>query len=91
MTSVIYIGASWCAPCKVIRPQIAELCKRNDIKFIEYDIEELGEEERDKITKIPTVTVLTKGSQELKTWNFNQVESFKNWLVENSNLQTDDF
>lgn len=36
--TVVYITASWCAPCKVYGPQVAEIADANpDVRFVKVD------------------------------------------------------
>jgi thiol-disulfide isomerase/thioredoxin len=85
-----YVGATWCSTCKVIKPAAEELCKRYAIAIKEYDIDELTDEEKETITKVPTLTVKQDGSP-VVSWNVNQVKSLTEWLQKNISLQTDDF
>jgi thiol-disulfide isomerase/thioredoxin len=58
-----YIGASWCAPCRTIKPQMIELCKKYSVPLKIYDLEtDLEASEVEKITKIPTVRIYKEGT-----------------------------
>lgn len=36
--TIVYISASWCAPCKVYGPQVAKFSKENpDVKIVKVD------------------------------------------------------
>ncbi len=34
-----YWSATWCQPCKVLKPRVVALCKANDWEFVEYDVD----------------------------------------------------
>lgn len=88
--SIVYIGATWCKTCKVIKPALEELAKRFQVEFIVKDLDEdFTEEEKSEITKVPTVRLL-KGEHVVDTYNMNQVESVTNWLKTNVKVVSDD-
>lgn len=88
---VIYIGASWCSTCKVIKPKTTELCTKFGVtlKLLDYD-DDLEEEEKSEITKVPTLQIKQDGVL-LETFNVNQVASLEAYLTKNVTLATDDF
>jgi thiol-disulfide isomerase/thioredoxin len=86
-----YVGATWCATCKVIKPAAEQLCKKYSITFKAYDIDELKEEERETITKVPTLTIRDIEGKSVIIWNKDQIASLTLWLQHNINLETDDF
>lgn len=88
---VIYIGASWCSTCRVIKPKTIELCAKFGValKLLDYD-EDLEEEEKSNITKVPTLQI-KKNGELLESFNVNQVASLEAYLTKNVTLATDDF
>lgn len=90
---IVYIGATWCSTCKVIKPKTLELGKLYNIpvKTLDYD-NDLEEEEKAQITKVPTLRLLRDVVVEA-TWNVNQVAQLTAWLQMNVKLNTasDDF
>jgi thiol-disulfide isomerase/thioredoxin len=92
MTTIHYIGATWCSTCKVIKPKTIELAKRFhvELKCFDYD-SELSEEERDTITKVPTLRIF-KENVKVAEYNTKQVEMLEVWLQANVRINpTDDF
>lgn len=87
-----YIGATWCKTCKVIKPQIEELCKKFSVPFHELDYDnDLEVEEKEQINKVPTVKISSPGSQ-TTVFNVNQVAQTEAWFAANVKLAaTDDF
>ena len=86
----MYIGATWCKTCKVIKPKLEELAKRFQVEFIVKDLDEdFTEEEKSEITKVPTVRML-KDKSIVDMYNINQVESVTSWLTENVQIASDD-
>ena len=91
MTSIQYIGATWCAPCKTVKP-IAELLAHKfsvPIEFVEYDdMEELA---KDTVKKLPTIRCIQNGRivKEITTAHADMLEM---WLRTNVRVNaTDDF
>ena len=90
-TEVKYYGASWCAPCHSAKPKIQELCKKCGISLSVYDYDELEEEERGTITKLPTVQIWQNKTLE-KEIITQHVETLETWISENVRvIPTDDF
>lgn len=88
---VIYIGASWCSTCRVIKPKTMELCAKFGValKLLDYD-EDLEEEEKANITKVPTLQIKKDGVL-VETFNVNQVASLEAYFTKNITLTNDDF
>jgi len=80
MIHLIYIGAAWCGPCRVVKPRIEELCKKFGIsyKLRDYDAD-LGDDEKEAITKVPTIRIC---DDELLVAEYtsNQVAQTEAWL-----------
>lgn len=94
MVHVEYIGASWCAPCKVIKPRVEELCKKYGVELKTYDYDDdLEEDVKGGIKKLPTVRVYADGvvvaTEEFITQQADQLEK---WLGANVRVTaTEDF
>jgi len=59
MYELEYIGASWCAPCKVVKPKVLEQAAKYSIPIKTYDIDEDVEKiDVDAVKKLPTLRVL---------------------------------
>ena len=39
-TKMLYVGASFCPQCKVLRPKVEAYCANNDIEFVYVDAED---------------------------------------------------
>ncbi len=92
MTTIHYIGASWCATCKVIKPKTEELAKKYGVGLTCFDYDkDLDEEEQAKISKVPTLRIF-KESTLVAEFSVAQVVSLEHWLMSNVVLSTaDDF
>lgn len=90
--SIQYIGASWCKTCKVILPKTEELARRFQVPFVVRDLDEdLSEEEKEDILKVPTLLIFQDGRRVGK-YDTNQVLSLESWLQSNTKIQPcDDF
>lgn len=67
---VIY-SATWCGPCKSFKTWLNEEYKKYPHPILVIDVEEL-EELADEISGLPTLIVLHKKEQILKTEGFNK-------------------
>jgi thiol-disulfide isomerase/thioredoxin len=87
---IVYIGAKWCAPCKAVKPQVVELAHKFNVPLTLLDYDDLEEEERGRISKLPTVRVShTDGVTEYVT---NHVEQLTDRLRSTVRVNTtDDF
>jgi len=85
-----YIGATWCATCKVIKPKAEELCKKFSITMDTFDLEELDDDEANTITKVPTLQIISD-NKIVETWNQSQLKNLEEWLSKNVSLKTEDF
>ena len=65
-------GATWCAPCKALKPifeKASQMEEFKGIQFIEYDIEEEDSEDlviKYGIRSVPTVVLLDENDNVLK-------------------------
>jgi thiol-disulfide isomerase/thioredoxin len=85
---LLYIGASWCATCKTIKPQLVELCKKFSVPFKEQDYDkDLSETEQEAITKVPTVRIYQNGAMVVE-FNVRQVASTEEWFAAYATLTT---
>ena len=72
VTKCLKFGATWCAPCKVLKPifeKVSQMEEFKDIQFIEYDIEEEDSEDlviKYGIRSVPTVVLLDENDNVLK-------------------------
>jgi len=92
MITIVYIGASWCTTCKIIKPALIEMCKKYgvDLKTLDYD-DDLESAEQDSITKVPTIKIFSD-KHKVAEFNNNQIASTESWLRANVKLSaTDDF
>jgi len=83
---IVYIGAVWCSTCKVIKPKTLELGKLYGIQVRELDYDDLNDEEKAEISKVPTLRIIRNGNTEA-TWNVNQVAQLTAWLQMNVELK----
>ncbi len=89
--TVIYIGATWCSTCKTIKPAVETLTRRFGVGLLLLDYDKDFEEgdEKDAITKVPTLRVRNSGVQ-VAEWNVGQVASLEAWLQANVVVATVD-
>ena len=61
---VVMFSASWCGPCKMIKPRIEEMSADSEIKFVYVDLESFQDEEHKYkrfVTSMPTFFFYYKG------------------------------
>ncbi len=88
---VKYYGASWCAPCKLAKPEVQTLCKKFSVNLEEYDYDTLEASESEQISKLPTVQIWENGIC-VAEYTKNQVSQLEEWLsVHVRVILTDDF
>lgn len=82
--TVVYIGAKWCSTCKTIKPAVEQLTRRFGVGLtvLDYDTDFEEGDEKDAITKVPTLRVQCDGIQ-VAEWNVGQVASLEAWLQAN--------
>jgi thiol-disulfide isomerase/thioredoxin len=57
-----YIGATWCAPCKTVKPKVIEQATKYAIPIKLYDLEADADKfDVDAVKKLPTLRVLQDG------------------------------
>jgi thiol-disulfide isomerase/thioredoxin len=90
MYTIHYIGATWCSTCKTIKPATEMLAKRFSVPLVIKDLDaDLTEEEKDTITKVPTIRIFEENKQ-IVEWNVNQVQSLEYWLQTHIKISVDD-
>ncbi len=92
--SVQYYGANWCAPCKAAKPKITEICKKFGIPLTQFDYDELEEEKKANISKLPTVLIRAMDNKDvvLAEITANHVAAFESWCSQNVRvIPSDDF
>jgi thiol-disulfide isomerase/thioredoxin len=74
-----YIGASWCAPCRTVKPLVTVIAHKFAIPLTECDYDEMEETAKDTVKKLPTVRVLaTSGT--LTEITTNHADILEMWL-----------
>jgi thiol-disulfide isomerase/thioredoxin len=92
MYELEYIGASWCAPCKVVKPKVLEQATKYSIPIKTYDIDEDVEKiDVDAVKKLPTLRVLqdNKVVAEFTTKHNDQLEEFLSKTIKPVTTDTD--
>ena len=87
-----YIGASWCAPCKVVKPKVLIQATKYAIPIKLYDIDEDVEKiDVDAVKKLPTLRVLKDGEvvAEFITQHNDQLEEFLSKTIKPTTTDTD--
>jgi thiol-disulfide isomerase/thioredoxin len=89
--SIVYIGATWCKPCKTIKPAVETLAKRYGVPVVIKDLDkDLTDAEKEEILKVPTIRVLL-GEHRIAEFTVDQVKSLEDWLPRNISLESSEF
>ena len=57
-------NASWCGPCRALKPQLKKICQDNKFNFISVDVDENPElAEKYEVQGIPFVILFVKGEK----------------------------
>ena len=87
--AIVYIGATWCTSCKVMKPSVEVWsdCYHLTLRSLDYD-DDLTDEEREQITKVPTIRIINIETNEpIVTFNSNHIIQLKDWLKNNVNIE----
>lgn len=61
-------------------------CYNLTLRSLDYD-EDLTDEEREQITKVPTIRIIDVATgATVATWNVNHIAQLKEWLKNNVNI-----
>jgi thiol-disulfide isomerase/thioredoxin len=80
---VKYYGATWCGPCKNVKPRVEQMMKMYGIAAVYNDYDEMEEdEEKASVQKLPTLRIFVDAKQvsEIVTDHVSLLES---WLRKN--------
>lgn len=90
MINIRYVGASWCKPCKLAKPEVIKLCERFniDLKIIDYD-DDMTSEEQSDIKKLPSIFIYDDNKQ-VKLITANHVEELSIFLIDAFAVGRDD-
>jgi thiol-disulfide isomerase/thioredoxin len=79
MYRIEYIGATWCAPCRTVKPLVTLLSHKFACSLEEYDYDEMEEEAKSSVSKLPTVRVWEEGVIRVEITT-NHAEMLEIWL-----------
>ena len=90
MISIKYVGASWCRPCKIVKPEVEKLCERFKIVLVIKDFDDdLSESEQSEIIKLPSIFVYDE-SAIIKVIVTNHIEQLSNFLSDAFGISKDE-
>ena len=90
MITIKYVGASWCRPCKIVKPEVEKLCSRFKINLTIKDFDEdLSEKEQSEIIKLPSIFIYDECAI-VKVIVTNHIEQLTNFLSDAFGISKDE-
>ena len=87
---IVYIGASWCAPCKIVKPMVIEKATKYGLKLTIFDIDDdVDKLDVDSVKKLPTIRLKQDGKQ-VAEFITNHVAALEEFLSTHVSLKTTD-
>ncbi len=87
--SIQYIGATWCGPCKTVKPLVSVLAHKFSISATFLDYDEMEEEEKADVKKLPTIRILQEGGVVLEITT-NHADTLELWLRKHVRVNGDE-
>ena len=79
METLEYIGASWCAPCRTVKPEVQRLAQNFGIPLTVVDYDAMEEKEQEAVSKLPTIRIW-KDRVLQETITMNHIPMLESWL-----------
>lgn len=82
---LIDFWASWCGPCKMIAPVVAEVAEKyaGKLKVGKVNVdEEMGLAQRYRVVSIPTLVLIKDGEVVGKSVGYKSMEELEKWLAD---------
>ena len=62
--TIVDFNATWCGPCRALKPQLKKICKDNNFVFVSVDVDENPDlSEKYEVQGLPYVVVFKKGKK----------------------------
>ncbi len=73
-----YVGATWCAPCRIVKPAAASLAQKYAVTAEWLDYDTMDEGAQAAIQKLPTIRIYDSDTlvSEITQNHVNQLEAF---------------
>tara|TARA_R110002020_G_scaffold441478_2_gene652259 strand:+ start:2794 stop:3054 length:261 start_codon:yes stop_codon:yes gene_type:complete len=84
MIKVMKFGASWCGPCRMIKPIITQVAREHtDVEFVDVDIDENPDLAKEyNIASVPTMIFEVDGKEVTRKSGILRSEDFNNIFKE---------
>jgi len=76
---LVKFGASWCGPCKQIKPHLEKLSETEDIVVVDIDVDEASESDwtwASEVENLPTFRFIKNGVQ-LEEYSGSKIEKIQ--------------
>ncbi len=84
-----YIGATWCGPCRTVKPLVSVLAHKFACTLEEHDYDAMEDEAKSEISKLPTIRVWS-GSTLQTTITTHHAEMLELWLKKHVRVNTEE-
>jgi thiol-disulfide isomerase/thioredoxin len=81
-TEVVLVSATWCARCKIIKPDVEALCKTTGATFTVVDYDDLEEDDpvKQAVKALPTIRMRC-GDGAWSTYVPAELDAWKNAMI----------
>lgn len=86
---VIEFSASWCGPCRMLKPLIEELAEKlcDKVTFYEADVDEQQElAEQFEVSSVPTLVLIQNGEVKSESIGVRSKDELQSWILRSSHL-----
>lgn len=82
-TEVVLISATWCARCKLIKPDVEVVCRNVDAIFSIVDYDDLEEDDpvKKSVVALPTIR-MRRGDGEWTSYKPSELETWRASMLE---------
>ncbi len=90
--SLLYIGATWCTPCRTVKPLATVIAHKYGVPLTLVDYDEMEDEVvKEGVKKLPTIRVVSEdtGAVVLEITT-NHAEALEAWLRTNVRVKADE-
>lgn len=83
-TALLYFGATWCGPCRMLRPVVEQISKEKpDFDILKVDVDEAKEiADEYNVRGIPALVMITDGVEVARKTGYTTKIVIENFIAE---------